>query len=34
MSDFKGEIVHPQNWPENLDYKHKKVIVIGAGARR
>ncbi len=32
MSDFKGQIVHPQNWPEDLDYKHKKVIVIGSGA--
>lgn len=29
---FKGQIVHPQHWPENLDYKDKKVIVIGSGA--
>jgi cation diffusion facilitator CzcD-associated flavoprotein CzcO len=29
---FKGRIVHPQNWPENLDYKGKKVVVIGSGA--
>ncbi|RJT25454.1 NAD(P)/FAD-dependent oxidoreductase [Chakrabartia godavariana] len=29
---FKGHIVHPQHWPENLDYKGKKVIVIGSGA--
>ncbi len=29
---FQGQIVHPQNWPENLDYKGKKVIVIGSGA--
>ena len=29
MDDFKGQIVHPQNWPEDLDYKDKEVIVIG-----
>lgn len=29
---FEGQIVHPQHWPENLDYKGKKVIVIGSGA--
>lgn len=29
---FKGKIVHPQQWQENLDYKDKKVIVIGSGA--
>ena len=29
---FKGQIVHPQHWPEGLDYKGKKVIVIGSGA--
>jgi cation diffusion facilitator CzcD-associated flavoprotein CzcO len=32
MSTFKGKIVHPQIWPEDLDYKGKKVIVIGSGA--
>ena len=30
--DFKGQIVHPQKWPEGLDYKGKKVVVIGSGA--
>jgi len=30
--DFKGKIVHPQNWPENLNYKDKEVLVIGSGA--
>ena len=30
--DFKGQIVHPQHWPEDLDYKGKKVVVIGSGA--
>ncbi|MGC8119567.1 flavin-containing monooxygenase [Marinobacter sp. VGCF2001] len=29
---FKGQIVHPQHWPENLDYHGKKVVVIGSGA--
>ncbi len=32
MDDYKGKIVHPQTWPEDLDYKDKKVIVIGSGA--
>ncbi|MFZ4605050.1 MAG: flavin-containing monooxygenase [Caulobacter sp.] len=32
MSTFKGKIVHPQTWPEDLEYKGKKVIVIGSGA--
>ena len=32
MGDFKGPIVHPQTWPEELDYKGKKVIIIGSGA--
>lgn len=29
---FKGTIVHPQHWPEDLDYSGKKVVVIGSGA--
>ena len=29
---FEGEIVHPQAWPEKLDYRGKKVVVIGSGA--
>jgi cation diffusion facilitator CzcD-associated flavoprotein CzcO len=32
MERFKGRIVHPQTWPEDLDYKGKKVVVIGSGA--
>ena len=32
MDEFKGRIVHPQTWPEDLDYKDKKVVVIGSGA--
>lgn len=30
--DFRGQIVHPQHWPEDLDYAGKKVVVIGSGA--
>ena len=30
--DFRGQILHPQFWPENLDYRDKKVVVIGSGA--
>ena len=30
--DFAGQIVHPQFWPEDLDYKGKNIVVIGSGA--
>ncbi len=30
--DFAGQIVHPQQWPEDLDYAGKRVVVIGSGA--
>ncbi|GHE76082.1 putative FAD-containing monooxygenase MymA [Amycolatopsis deserti] len=29
---FQGQLVHPQHWPEGLDYSGKKVVVIGSGA--
>jgi len=29
---FHGQIVHPQKWPEDLDYEGKRVVVIGSGA--
>jgi cation diffusion facilitator CzcD-associated flavoprotein CzcO len=32
MGDFAGTIVHPQAWPEDLDYAGKRVVVIGSGA--
>ncbi|KAA1420203.1 NAD(P)/FAD-dependent oxidoreductase [Nocardioides humilatus] len=32
MADFQGQIVHPQHWPEGLDYSGKQVVVIGSGA--
>src|SRR6201994_3859820 len=31
-ADFAGQIVHPQKWPEDLDYAGKRVVVIGSGA--
>ncbi|MCH8181271.1 MAG: NAD(P)/FAD-dependent oxidoreductase [Proteobacteria bacterium] len=30
--DFQGQTIHPQFWPENLDYSGKRVVVIGSGA--
>ncbi|PPQ36044.1 flavin-containing monooxygenase [Rhodopila globiformis] len=32
METFKGRIVHPQTWPEDLDIAEKNVLVIGSGA--
>jgi cation diffusion facilitator CzcD-associated flavoprotein CzcO len=32
VAEYKGQIVHPQSWPADLDYKDKIVIVIGSGA--
>ena len=29
---FRGRIIHPQQWPEALDYAGKRVVVIGSGA--
>jgi cation diffusion facilitator CzcD-associated flavoprotein CzcO len=29
---FRGTIVHPQEWPTDLDYANKRVVVIGSGA--
>ena len=29
---YKGQRIHPQHWPENLDYRGKRVVVIGSGA--
>lgn len=29
---FKGQIVHPQFWPQDLDWRNKQVVVIGSGA--
>ncbi len=32
MDSFKGRIVHPQTWPDDLDCRGKQVVVIGSGA--
>jgi cation diffusion facilitator CzcD-associated flavoprotein CzcO len=32
VSQFRGRLVHPQHWPEDLDYAGKRVVVIGSGA--
>jgi cation diffusion facilitator CzcD-associated flavoprotein CzcO len=32
MADFRGQIVHSQTWPEELDLGDKRVVVIGSGA--
>ena len=29
---FQGKIIHPQQWPKNLDYRDKRIVVIGSGA--
>ncbi|TFV57823.1 NAD(P)/FAD-dependent oxidoreductase [Mycobacterium sp. PS03-16] len=32
IEEFRGEVVHPQFWPETLDYSGKRVVVVGSGA--
>lgn len=32
ITDFGGTVVHPQFWPEDLDYSGKRVVIIGSGA--
>lgn len=32
MDRFRGRIVHPQTWPDDLDYSGKRILVIGSGA--
>lgn len=32
LSDFKGSVIHPQLWPDDLDYTDKRVVIIGSGA--
>ena len=29
---FKGTLVHPQHWPQDLDYRDRKIVVVGSGA--
>ncbi|WP_437923185.1 NAD(P)/FAD-dependent oxidoreductase [Sorangium sp. So ce291] len=30
--DFHGQVIHPQAWPQDLDYRGKRVVIIGSGA--
>ena len=32
LDDFAGQLVHPQQWPEDLDVTGRRVVVIGSGA--
>ena len=32
IDNFKGQVIHAQHWPEQLDYQGKRVVVIGSGA--
>ncbi|MFF0542266.1 flavin-containing monooxygenase [Nocardia thailandica] len=32
LADYAGTVVHPQHWPEDLDYAGKRVAIIGSGA--
>jgi cation diffusion facilitator CzcD-associated flavoprotein CzcO len=32
IDDFRGKVIHPQFWPEELDYAGKDIVVIGSGA--
>ncbi|HEX2850169.1 MAG TPA: NAD(P)/FAD-dependent oxidoreductase [Acidimicrobiales bacterium] len=32
MERFEGRVVHPQTWPDDLDYEGQRVVVIGSGA--
>jgi len=32
IDNFKGQVIHAQHWPEQMDYQGKRVVVIGSGA--
>jgi monooxygenase len=32
LENYRGQMVHPQHWPEDIDYAGKRVVVIGSGA--
>lgn len=32
IEQYKGKVIHPQLWPEDLDYSNKEIVVIGSGA--
>ena len=32
LGDFRGRVVHPQHWPDDLDHAGRRVLVVGSGA--
>lgn len=32
LDDYQGRVIHPQHWPEDLDYTGQRIVVIGSGA--
>ncbi|KAL1297649.1 hypothetical protein AAFC00_006205 [Neodothiora populina] len=32
IDNFQGQVIHPQFWPEDLDYQDKDIVIIGSGA--
>jgi monooxygenase len=32
IENFQGKVVHPQKWPQDLDFAEKRVVIIGSGA--
>ena len=32
MAEYAGQLIHPQQWPADLDYRDRRVVVIGSGA--
>ena len=32
FGEFEGQVLHPQFWPDDLDYTGKKIVVVGSGA--
>jgi cation diffusion facilitator CzcD-associated flavoprotein CzcO len=32
LDNFNGQVIHPQFWPEDLNYKDKEIVIIGSGA--
>jgi monooxygenase len=32
IGDFRGQVIHPQHWPADLDYAGQRVVVVGSGA--
>jgi monooxygenase len=32
IARFGGQVVHPQDWPDNIEYTNKRVLVIGSGS--